>query len=138
MKKNNIEEARRWFRQGKIDLDSAQINSNQQIYEVACFLCQQRAEKLLKAFLYYQGEREIWGHSTLKMARICQKYNEEFLSIENECRNLDKLYIPTRYPNGLPELTPEDFYIKEDADLALEHVGKIRSLVERNLKFDIV
>ena len=28
---------------------------------------------------------------------------------------LDKFYIPTRYPNGLPEITPETAYTEKEA-----------------------
>jgi HEPN domain-containing protein len=138
MKKNNCDEAQRWFRQGNRDLESAKVNQTQKIYEVACFLCQQSAEKILKAFLYYHGEREIWGHSTLKLAHLCQNYNPTFISIENECKNLDKLYIPTRYPNGLPDLVPADYYTHEDATRAINDVEKIQKLVTSNLQFEIV
>jgi len=33
---------------------------------------------------------------------------------------LYKLYIPTRYPNGLPELLPAEAYGKGDAERALQ------------------
>ena len=40
---------------------------------------------------------------------------------------LDKFYIPTRYPNGLPDLTPGQIYGKEDAQRGIEAA---RTLVE--------
>ena len=33
---------------------------------------------------------------------------------------LDQYYIPTRYPNGLPDLTPGQVYRPEDARRGLE------------------
>jgi len=33
---------------------------------------------------------------------------------------LDKFYIPTRYPNGLPDLTPGQIYGKGDAQGGIE------------------
>ena len=33
---------------------------------------------------------------------------------------LDRFYIPTRYPNGLPDLTPEQSFFRHDAEEALE------------------
>jgi len=45
---------------------------------------------------------------------------------------LDKLYIPTRYPNGLPELTPSEVYIEEEAQKAIESskavIEKVKSI----------
>jgi hypothetical protein len=29
---------------------------------------------------------------------------------------LDRFYIPTRYPNGLPELTPGEAYLDEEPE----------------------
>jgi HEPN domain-containing protein len=34
--------------------------------------------------------------------------------------SLDKFYIPARYPNGLPDLTPGQVYISQDAEQAIE------------------
>jgi HEPN domain-containing protein len=33
--------------------------------------------------------------------------------------SLDRYYIPTRYSNGLPDLTPGQSYFKQDADSAI-------------------
>lgn len=32
---------------------------------------------------------------------------------------LDKFYIPTRYPNGLPDLTPGQVYLRPDAEAGI-------------------
>jgi HEPN domain-containing protein len=33
--------------------------------------------------------------------------------------------FPTRYPNGLPDLTPEEVYLAEDAQACIENAKKI-------------
>lgn len=38
---------------------------------------------------------------------------------------LDRVYIPTRYPNGLPDLTPEEAFLEEDARACIENASKI-------------
>jgi HEPN domain-containing protein len=47
---------------------------------------------------------------------------------------LDKFYIPTRYPNGLPDLTPGQTYVAQDATGAIEKakffVEHISSILE--------
>lgn len=49
---------------------------------------------------------------------------------------LDKFYIPTRYPNGLPDLTPGQVYTREDAQRGLETahnlVAACRQWLEQN------
>jgi HEPN domain-containing protein len=40
--------------------------------------------------------------------------------LAEEAALLDSFYIPTRYPNGLPDLTPGQIYGKEDAQQGIE------------------
>ena len=44
---------------------------------------------------------------------------------------LDRFYIPTRYPNGLPELTPDQAYFEEDAREALTLAHNLIDCVEK-------
>ena len=43
---------------------------------------------------------------------------------------LDRYYIPTRYPNGLPDLTPGQVYFRKDAELCLESSHRLLLAVE--------
>ena len=70
---------------------------------MACFLYQQGAEKLLKAVLYVKGERPVVGHATTHLAERCAAYKSAFRDLLEPCRELDIFYIPTRYPNGVPD-----------------------------------
>ncbi len=42
---------------------------------------------------------------------------------------LDRYYIPTCYPNGLPDLTPGQVYFRRDAEICLESSHQLLSLV---------
>lgn len=128
-------EAKRWFDQGVRDAESAVKVKEQGIFELSCFLAQQAAEKLLKAFLYYQGEAPVVGHSTFYLAKQCQEYNGQFKPVLRACKRLDALYIPTRYPNGLVEGVPFEVYDAEDAEQALNDLGQVQSLVKSLLAF---
>jgi HEPN domain-containing protein len=127
-------EAKRWFDQGRRDAASAAKVKEQGINEVCCFLAQQAAEKLLKAFLYAQGEAPVVGHSTFYLAKRCQEYDARFKKILQSCKRLDALYIPTRYPNGLVEGVPYEVFDANDAEQALHDLGTVRSLIEELLK----
>ncbi len=63
---------------------------------------------------------------------------EGFLSnvetIKEEAALLDKFYIPTRYPDGLPALTPSQVYTKKEAVRALEAAKKVLNFCLSNLK----
>jgi HEPN domain-containing protein len=43
---------------------------------------------------------------------------------------LDRYYIPTRYPNGLPDLTPGKYYFQKDASLCIESAERIINKVK--------
>lgn len=125
----NLEEARRWFSQAQYDLQAARVNEQNGIYAWTCFLCQQSAQKALKAFLYAQGEGPVIGHSSFRLAQECATFDPEFATIERACKKLDGYYIPTRYPNGLPGGVPHEVYDAIDAAEALEAATSVFSLI---------
>jgi HEPN domain-containing protein len=47
--------------------------------------------------------------------------------------DLDRFYIPTRYPDGLPGLTPDEAYFRKDADVALQAATEIVTVCEELL-----
>ncbi len=115
-------EAQRWFRQSLYDLEAVRWNIQGGFYEQACFLAQQAGEKALKALLYYLGARRkaLLTHSLWEMVREVAKQVPELDAIARPARHLDLHYIPSRYPNGLPDGYPHIFYDKEMAENALE------------------
>ncbi|ODS35522.1 MAG: hypothetical protein A7315_14695 [Candidatus Altiarchaeales archaeon WOR_SM1_79] len=123
-------EAERWFRQAVYDLEAAKWNMEGEYHENACFLAQQAVEKALKAVLYSTGKRKILTHSTFSLARECAEHYDEFKDVLNLCADLDKHYIPARYPNGLPDNIPHDIYTKNDADESISHADKIINIVK--------
>ena len=131
---NNEKEALRWYLQGSKDGKTAKKNADNKDYEVACFLFQQAAEKLLKAFLYLQGESPVLGHSTLKLAQKSQKYNEDFQTAYNGCMELDIFYIPTRYPNGIPDGVPYEYFNQGHAQKAEKAYHYILQLIQPYFK----
>jgi len=113
-----------WLRQADKDLKHANNAVGDGDFEWACFAAQQAAEKALKA-LYQQLGGESFGHSVLKMLKDLPrniKPNQGLLKMGAE---LDKLYIPTRYPNGFNWGAPMDYFEKEDAEKAIRYAAEI-------------
>lgn len=131
--KNDMAEAKRWFLQGSQDLDDAKFNLSGNRYNVACFLAQQSAEKVLKAYLIAQGVESVWGHSTWELCKIAKSLDESFLEVENEARSLEKFYIPTRYPDALPGAIPSEAFNENDAQSAISMANKINEFVQSKL-----
>ena len=118
-------EAQRWLLQSKRDLDDARYSSEGKRYNLVCFLAQQSAEKACKAYLYSQGIEEVWGHSVAELCSDACGLDSDFTKMKQYAASLDKYYIPTRYPNGLPGGIPADVYQEEDAIHALSYASKI-------------
>ncbi|HID62194.1 MAG TPA: HEPN domain-containing protein [Anaerolineae bacterium] len=131
--KDPIAEAARWFKQAQYDLEAARYNAEGQFYAIACFSAQQSAEKALKAFLFRQGERFVTGHSVTELCERCGEHLEVFVSLTSQVSKLDRFYIPTRYPNGLPGGVPAEVYDKQDAEGAIALATEVLELVERYL-----
>jgi HEPN domain-containing protein len=126
----NSAEARRWLRQALHDRDAARLNREHGFFEHACFVAQQSAEKALKAFLYARGQGPVLGHSTLALAGAASAFESSFDSLGDACRRLDQLYIGTRYPNGIPDGVPHDFYDRGLADQALADLEAVLARVQ--------
>jgi HEPN domain-containing protein len=122
-------EGRRWLEQAKIDLEWAQHLNEQGAYYLVCFLSQQVGEKSLKAFLYAQGEELVIGHSVRQLCSRAGKYSKPFKDHLDEWAVLDSYYIPTRYPNGLPDDIPARVYNQLAGNTALSLAESVFSQV---------
>ena len=126
----NLDLFNRWLKTALDDLEAAEWNMKGAFHNQVCFLCQQAVEKAFKAFLYMQGEREVLGHSTEKLCRLCANYNASLGKWSDDLKKLDRFYIPTIYPNGVPSGTPRENYIKDDSDFALEVAKKMVKIID--------
>ena len=100
-------------------------------YHLVCFLAQQSAEKAAKALLYLQGVETPWGHSVYELLEEAAQEDPSLTSLVEKGAVLDKYYIPTRYPNGLPGGIPAKAFDLQDAERALGHAREILEAVRR-------
>ncbi|MEM2925955.1 MAG: HEPN domain-containing protein [Candidatus Bathyarchaeia archaeon] len=112
------------MRQAKRDLENAEYELRGGFYEWACFLSQQAAEKAIKA-LFQRIGAEAFGHS---VAGLLQRLPEQF-KLRKElleiAKELDKAYIPTRYPNVHPEGAPFELYTEDEARRLIGYAREI-------------
>ena len=111
-----------WLNQAQRDLDSAAVMMQNGIFEWACFVSQQAAEKAVKAVLQKMSAT-AWGHSVFDLLRILAKrvsVSDELLDCARALdKYLDKYYIPTRYPNSFESGSPYEYFTKRDAEDAI-------------------
>jgi HEPN domain-containing protein len=67
----------------------------------ACYLCQQSAEKILKAYMIAKDGSRIKEHDLEKLLRRCEQYDHEFNGLTVACSELDTHITKTRYPSGM-------------------------------------
>ena len=134
MKNHKESYSKRWFQQALRDLDDAKFNFSGKRYNVACFLAQQSAEKALKAFLFFKGAEDVWGNSTAQLCKDATDFDPEFQKIQKMAFSIDKYYIPTRYPNYLPEGIPSEAFDKIDAERAISLAEKIINLIKNKIE----
>jgi HEPN domain-containing protein len=117
----SLYEAKRWWLTAQEDLDAAKILHKTKKFSYAYFLSQQSAEKALSS-LWFAIDSDPWGYSIQKLVIQFPQQNmlHEIQNRLTQAAYLDKFYIPTRYPNGLPDLTPSQVYNSQDSLQAIE------------------
>jgi len=128
-------EARRWILQAEDDLQFVEWVLKQGVFfDKGCFVSQQAGEKALKSCLYAIGERRVLGHSLFEMIIELIQKDRIFEEIQNQAKRLDRFYITTRYPNGLPGGSPFQIYTKADLSGAYDDLKKIFKISRNFLK----
>lgn len=129
----NLSEALRWLNTGEDDLEAAVLLRKNGKFPQACFYAQQAAEKALKAIWYYR-DADPWGHSVRRLVEDLEGVDldvfDQMKGLLKAGTVLDRFYIPTRYPNGLPELTPKEAYLEEDAEECIRQANQIVAAVK--------
>jgi len=119
-----------WLNQAERDLNFAEENLSKGYFEWVSFVSQQAAEKATKA-LFYSLNIEPWGHSISKLFEELKEKIDIPKEIIEAAKYLDKLYIPTRYPNGFSEGYPGNYYTKNDAEKAIKNAREIIIFVKK-------
>lgn len=124
------EEALRWFEEGENDISTANILLENKKYNPSAFYSQQAAEKILKGLLLANNEAP-WGHSVLSLLRRLDEIMDVDISEIEQCaKELDRHYIPSRYPDAYPSGKPEDYYTEKIAKEALICAKKIKEFAQ--------
>ncbi len=99
------------------------------------FFSQQAGEKALKALWFFLGE-DPWGHSVQKLIAELPdvRAREPMMAMLEGGAFLDRYYIPTRQPNGLPDLTPGQVYFRKDDESCHDAARQLLAAVHRILE----
>ncbi|HEY2931605.1 MAG TPA: HEPN domain-containing protein [Acidobacteriota bacterium] len=106
--------------QAENDLEFARLAIREKYYAQACFICQQAAEKAMKALIYRQGERVVLGHSVFELLNRIKSVYPELETYSELAGVADQFYVPTRHPNGLPDGVPFQVFTEKQAASAFQ------------------
>jgi HEPN domain-containing protein len=118
-----------WYFQAKEEISYARMALDNKKFSLCCFLCQQSAEKFLKAIAIYRNLDVVRGHSIVRIAQALGVNGE----ILDAGRLLDQYYISTRYPDALPSGSPFEFFSERQASEALDFLLKFEEIASKEL-----
>ena len=119
-----MDRSKDWISQAKRDLENANYEIDGGYYEWACFLAQQSAEKAVKAVLERIGAISF-GHSVASLLKEINKKFDVPNVLIDYAKELDKAYIPTRYPNAHPRGAPYESYTLNEAKRLIGYAREI-------------
>ena len=115
--------------QAESDLDSSKYNLEGKKYDVAAYLCQQSAEKGLKA-LYLNRNNELWKtHDLVKLASLVDAPKE----IIEICNDLNPIYLEDRYPD-FSETIPAKKFTQKEVEEYFKKARKAIIWIKKQLK----
>ena len=119
-----MERSADWMDEAQGDLKHAKSDVKGGFHNWACFSAQQAAEKAIKAVFQRMGA-EAWGHSVADLLKELSKRHKVPEGLMNSALELDKAYIPTRYPNAHPSGSPRSRYTSKEAKRLISHAQKV-------------
>lgn len=133
MQEHPLDHARRWLAQATADSESAAMACDQERYDLSLFMCQQTAEKLVKAVLIWRSGDYQRTHLIGDLVEELRRVDVPLADALTELRALDNYYLPTRYPDALGGAVPALTFQREETDLARDRVARGLRVVERLL-----
>lgn len=106
------------------DLEHARSDLERGFFDWACFSAQQAAEKAVKAVFQKMGA-EAWGHSVADLLEELGRSQLVPEALRDIALELDKVYIPARYPDAHPSGSPRRRYIRTEAQRMVTYADQI-------------
>lgn len=121
-----------WWKQAQRDLDHARSARRAGFHEWACFASQQGAEKAVKAVIQEHGG-SARGHAVRSLLEALSERLGPGNELLSDARELDRHYIPSRYPNSVPEGAPYESYDADQSERAIAAAARILAWCERHM-----
>jgi len=124
-----MERSADWMDQAQGDLEHAKHDLQAGFYDWACFSAQQAAEKAVKAVFQKLGA-EAWGYSVTDLLSALNPLHPVPDTLMDMALELDKAYIPTRYPDAHPSGSPRRRYTPTEVKRLIGYAEQILRFCE--------
>jgi len=116
-----------WLLIAKEDLFAAKTLMSVELFSTATYLCQQSAEKTLKAYLAFSKQEITKTHDLVQLVRLCLKIDKTFEVLFDPAEQLVPFATRFRYPSeyDIPSL--------EHAEEAIKQAQKIMTFILRKI-----
>lgn len=84
--------------------------------------------------MYLSGKRIVLGHSIKRLLEEIDPAMIRAKVLFEKGSRLDQYYIPTRYPNGLPDGAPFEAYSENQAREAVSYAEEILSFCGKSIR----
>lgn len=118
-----------WLQEAKNDLAAAKNLGQAKLYALACFHCQQAAEKALKATLIKTTGEFPKSHSLRQLAISTNL----FVGLQEELAQLEGDYTFSRYPDAAGK-PPAALYTVKHFEQKLKAAKKVLDVIEQWMK----
>jgi len=126
MTNSNDDLVKEWYKFAMRDLTAAghlYETMHPKPLEIICYLSQQAAEKMLKAFLVSNEISPPRTHDLRQLCEMCIEISDSFDNLKDVCTALNPYGVQPRYPNEMEIL-------ETDAEMALQSVKAMRDFFE--------
>ena len=113
-----------WLKQPEAEFKAATDLLNINSFAWCCFTAQQSAEKSIEAILNHIQCGAL-GHNLNTLIQEIEQHLQVDKAVVDACIRLNRLYIPTRYPDAFASGVPAEQYFDQDAEEVLRFARTI-------------
>jgi HEPN domain-containing protein len=119
----------KWIRFAQNDFEGAFESSKRfrPSVEMVCYLCQQSAEKILKAYIIAKTETRRKTHNLLDLLDDCLSHSSDFDNLRKPCMGLNPYITVARYPS---DIDPTEYHMQQ----ALKDASQVLEFTKAKLK----
>jgi HEPN domain-containing protein len=112
------------LKQAAADLQAAELSAAHAHHEWAAFQAQQSAEKAVKGLVQHV-HAAVRGHSVKAILDQLPVPLQVPAVLLDAAREMDKVYVTARYPNGFASGTPSEYFTAKNSEQLISYARSI-------------